>query len=146
MPEASRDRSLGTFGKEKQVFLLTRNPYTESMNYIDTFKTKPPAQQDSEIDDKISGSYHELIHTEAAASATASTNASGWFCDEYYDVEFEIEEDTIVVTLGWHATGDQDSDKGYCGTTISGNATAKINSDGGVTFEDVSAEVDHDDE
>ena len=105
-----------------------------------------PSEQDSEVGTKIADNYHELIHTEEASSATASTNAFGWSCDEYSDVDYTIEEDSISVTLAWQASGDQDQDSGPCGTTIDGNATANIDYEGKVTFQDVSAEVDHGDD
>ena len=110
--------------------------------YIAHLKSLSKEQLDSEIDGKIADSYHELVNSEGASSAIAVTNAFGWGCDEYEVISIELTDDECLVEISWHASGDQDGDKPFCGDTISGTAQAVIDDDEKVSYRDIDAETD----
>ena len=110
--------------------------------YIDKLRRLTKEELENEIDGKIADSYGELINSEGASSAIAVTNAFGWGCDEYEVTNIDVQEDECVVDISWHASGDQDEDKPFCGDSISGTAQAVIDDDGNVSYRDIEAETD----
>jgi hypothetical protein len=54
----------------------------------------------------------------------------------------EFTNDTCVVDISWHASGDQDQDKPYCGDSISGTAQAIIDDDENISYRAIEAETD----
>ena len=110
--------------------------------YIAHLKTLSKEQLDNETDGKIADSYHELINSEGASSAIAGTNAFGWGCDEYEVNSIELTDDECIVSISWHAAGDQDEDKPFSGDAISGTATATIDDDEKVSYSEIDAEAD----
>jgi len=112
-------------------------------DYIKHLNTLSQVELESAIDSKIADSYHDIIHHDAASAAIAETNATGWACDDYGIVDIQLGNDECTVDLTFHAAGDQDPDRGYCGTSISGEAVAVIDHDGDVTYRNISGSVDH---
>lgn len=110
--------------------------------YIKHLKELSQTDREMEVDLKISGSYHELIHEEPVSAVTAQTNATGWTCNNYELGEIQLYGDNCTVDVLFNAAGDHDRDRGYCGTSLSGDAVAVIDDKGDVTFRDVSALLD----
>ena len=77
----------------------------------------------------------------------AETNASDWEVDEMLVGEFNLDVPAGICTVRftYSASGDQEPDRMFFGTTIGGEGSAIISNDGTVEFKDLSASVVHDD-
>jgi hypothetical protein len=102
----------------------------EAGSYLDQLRRLSEKDRMAEVQSKIDDTMHEIIDTEAFSSAMAETNAAPWDVGEcdVTDIQFDDENDTCVVRLMYNASGDQDPDKMYCGTEITGEAVAVIDS------------------
>mgnify|MGYP001174224255 CR=1 FL=1 len=118
----------------------------ENKSYIDYLRTLSEKELDVEIDNIICEITHELIDSDEVNSLIAITNTYAWDCDDYNIEEIEILDTECIVTLYFHASGDQDDDKPFHGNSISGKAEAVIGEDESVYFQKVSAHLDIDDE
>ena len=117
--------------------------FVEQESVIAKLKAMNEAERESTVDAIIADSMHEITESDAFCSQAAMTNAT-WFSVDEYDIEgIEIEGDECVVTLSYGASGEQIEDKAYFGDRITGRAEAVIEWDGDVTYQDVTAEVDH---
>jgi hypothetical protein len=119
---------------------------SQDENYIEFLNRIDEADRNDLIEDKIEKSYYNLIHTEELSSVICATNATGFTCDEYNITEINIDENSCDVSIEFWASGDQDPDHGHCGTALSGSATAHIDCNGIVSYSDISAELDVDEE
>jgi hypothetical protein len=61
---------------------------------------------------------------------------------EIYDVSFE--QGRCRVKVGFSFCGDQDNDKPWCGTEITGECVAWVDEDGDVELSNISADLDRD--
>lgn len=114
------------------------------MPTYDELRAMAPEQLDAAIDELLADNIHEITEDSAFCDCSAGTNADGWMTDDYEttdDPEFDDDDREIRVPVDYHASGEQLEDKGYCGTRITGSATAVINRNGKVSFDDVTAEV-----
>ncbi len=93
------------------------------------------------IDTIIAETITELTEHDLVAGVMAQTNADGWDVDDYSIVNINLATDPIEVTLLFHASGDQIDDKMYSGTKISGNALARIDTNGAIEYEVIDAKV-----
>lgn len=91
---------------------------------------------------KISQTLFDICNYDPVASEIANTNAVGWGVDVFDVLDVEIAEDEIRIKIYYQLDGDQDEDKSWHGTEISGEATAVIEQDGSVHYEDITAERD----
>lgn len=94
------------------------------------------------VENKISDTLHDLCNYDEVASEIAMTNAVSWGLDVFDVLEVEIVADEIIVHVEYQLHGDQEEDKPWCGTTVSGAATAVISLDGTVEYRDITAERD----
>ena len=84
---------------------------------------------------------NNLLDVDEVASVIATSNAFGWSVDDYSIGKVDIDNNIVVAQLSFHASGDQDPDKMYCGDEIEGCATVLIDEEGCVEFEDVMASM-----
>lgn len=100
----------------------------------------------SAVDDKIADAQQSILDDDVVSGLMAETNAMGFSVDDYHIESIDFDESGCRVTLSWHASGDQDEDRPYHGSKISGTAVAVIDDNGGVEFEEISGDIDRDDE
>lgn len=94
-----------------------------------------------EVDSLVANSNHAIVEDDKVNSEIASTNACGWWLDDYNIESIEKHGDrTITAEMTFHLTGDQDEDRMYSGTEIHGRATVTISEDGDVSYEVTEAE------
>jgi len=96
------------------------------------------------VDSYIADSKDDILEDETVASLMADTNTGAWDVDDYQvtDVSIDEEAGTIIVSLGFTATGEQDTDRPFSGDTISGTAEATIDTKGKVTYVVENAETE----
>jgi hypothetical protein len=116
--------------------------------YVAFLKTLNPQELANEIDRHVADQSDDVIDSEEASSAVASTNASGFYVDDYHvtNIVIDDEEKECRIELTWHATGESDPDKSYFGDEIAGTAVAILDDSGDFRFEEVSAARDDDEE
>lgn len=115
-------------------------------DFVEYVRTLGKAQIESEIDSKIADASDGIVDDDAFCDEMAGTNATGWHVDDYRIKSVDVQCDPIKVQLDYHASGEQLDDKSYCGTEISGTATATIDREGAVSFKEVTAEVETEEE
>ena len=91
---------------------------------------------------KISDTLFDICGSDPVASEIASTNALGWGVDVFDVLDVEIGDNEIRAKIEYQLCGDQEDDKPWCGTEISGKATAVIGADGTVEYRNITAERD----
>ncbi len=97
----------------------------------------------NEIDDVISNNKHELIESDEVNQVVVATNTYGWTVDDCPIIDYEIIDDKIAVNISFHCSGDQDNNKPFSGNKIRGTATAIIDNNRNVNFEDITAEIEY---
>lgn len=96
-----------------------------------------------EVDSIIANTNASILGDDTVNSEIASTNACGWWLDDYEVESIDKNPDgTITVEMTFHLSGDHDDDRMYSGTEITGKATATIAEDGDVSYEVTEAEKD----
>src|SRR5262249_14796503 len=120
----------------------------EAGNYIDQLRGLSDADRRTEVEDRIGDTKHQIIESEAFCCTMAETNASDWDIDEYEvtGIDIDKENDRCLVRLTYKASGDQDPERMYYGTDITGEVEAVIDGRGDVIYQNVTAEVDHGDD
>lgn len=112
------------------------------INYISYLTSLSSTEHETEIDEKISDSVHEIIYSKEFLSESTDTNATGWVVDDYEITGITFNKGVCIVSLDYKASGEQDEDRPSCGSSISGTAKATIDSSGNVTYGDITASVD----
>jgi hypothetical protein len=112
------------------------------VSYVDELRQLSEEALRDEIETKIADTGHDLTDVDCVASEIATTNAVGWGLDTFDVEEIEFVQGTVEVRISYQLTGDQEDDKSWHGTEISGNALAIINGDGEVSYTDVTASRD----
>ena len=108
-------------------------------DYINYLRNLQDTELGIEIDNIIGEVSHELLNHDAVVSKISMTNAFGWYCDEYMVENIEFSDTECIVTMYFHATGEQDEDKVYHGTSLTGTADAVIDAQENVHFQNVTA-------
>lgn len=109
--------------------------------YIAMLRTLTPEQLSNELEGHLSEGMNAIIDSEAVGSAIAETNASGFYVDDYHVTKTAFDETATEcrISVDWHASGDSDPDKTYCGDEIVGTAVVILNDRGQLKFEDIAA-------
>jgi hypothetical protein len=129
-----------------QSLIALSNEARTPTNYIHYLKGLTEAGRETAIDEKIAETNHEILDSEAFASAIAETNATGWGVDEYEIEEINLGDKECIVRLSYSASGDQEEDKMYSGDKATGTAEAVIDSQGAVEYREITAEIAHEHE
>jgi len=96
---------------------------------------------EEEVDSRIADTHQCLIDDELICSLMAETNACDWYVDEYEILGIEVEDEAVRAKISFHAVGDSDLDRPYCGHEISGTAQVEIDEFGHVSYSEVEAKV-----
>ncbi len=115
--------------------------------YVEYLKDLSEEDLHWEIDSKIADTQYDLLENEYVCGTMAETNATDWQIDNYEIRDVDIDDQRAKVEITFHATGEQDDehDRAYYGTRISGTAMVEINEFGEVRYTVHEAEVDDDD-
>lgn len=106
--------------------------------YVERLRAANLSERLAEIDSKLADEVHRIIDDDFVVGVIAGTNATGWHVDDYSIKEITFtEQGECQVFIDWHATGDQDDDKPYHGTAVSGSAIAIISEVGHVRFNSI---------
>lgn len=118
--------------------------------YIKHLQSLSPIDLGREIENKISDNFPRLVDEDAVSSAMAETNATGWGMETYTILdkpeELDLTGNTVDVRISCEGSGEQDEDKPWCGDAMEVEATAIIDDNGGVDFEDVTPSLNWPDE
>lgn len=105
-------------------------------------KALPKEELMSWAESKIDDTLHDICNYDSVASEIAMTNAVGWGVDVFEVLDVEVGNGEIRASVQYELCGDQEDDKAWHGTSISGEATAVITPDGTVSYENITAERD----
>lgn len=114
----------------------------DDAGYLAFLRSLSKEELDFEVDSKIADTQHEILEADEVISKMAETNSVGYGIDEYEVVLVEMLENECKVRVRYSAVGDQDEDKPFSGSKITGEAVAVIDSRGEVKYSDVKAEID----
>ena len=107
-------------------------------------KADDEERTNAEREQIVADNIDVIIDSEEISALTASTNASGWSCDEINIEDVSTSDGVESLEISFIITGEQDEDKPCTGTSIHGTCTGNIEADGHITFEDIDAEIDFD--
>jgi hypothetical protein len=128
-----------------EVALMTRTRSVRAAkrlgSYIQYLNTLNEQALQHEVDSRIADTHYRLIDDELICSLMAETNACDWYLDDYEILNIEVEDESATVSISFHATGESDLDRPYCGDEISGTAQAQIDEFGDVSYTKVEADV-----
>ena len=98
----------------------------------------------AEMEDFIHGRVHELVNHDEVNNLIAGTNAVGWGLDVYDISNCRYENGQFVADLEFSICGDQEDDKPWHGTTISGDCLVVVDKDKNVRFTNIEAVLETD--
>jgi PIN domain len=108
---------------------------------------KPVASaHESEVEGLVEEALHDLLNSEEMSSLIAQTNTSGWACDQFEVGTVEVSDGIWTVQVFFSFSGEQDEDKPWSGNTISGNCVMEIDREKKVTFSELEADVERDED
>ena len=91
---------------------------------------------------KVDKTLFDICNYDEVAGEIAMTNAVGWGVDVFDVLDVEVFADDIRARVEYQLCGDQEDDKPWHGTEISGETTAVISPNGTVDYRDISASRD----
>ena len=101
-------------------------------------------EMQGEMEALIEQRVHDLVNADAVNDLIANTNAFGWGLDVYDLFNGRFENGRFVGQLEFSISGEQDDDKPWHGTTISGNCLVAVDMEKNVTFSHIEAELEGD--
>jgi hypothetical protein len=110
--------------------------------------TIKPAADDltDEMEDLIHAEMPHLVNHDEINALIASTNAVGWGLDVYDINKGRFEQGKFIAEVEFSICGEQEDDKPWHGTTISGCCRATVDKDRNVWFSHMEASLDEDSE
>ena len=114
-------------------------------SFIAKLKAMSEIDRDSTLDALVADSAHEITESDEFCSAQATSNATWFGIDEYEIEDIEIGQDDCTAKLSYGASGEHLEDKPHFGNRSTGEADVVFDWDGGITFQNVSAQIDHGD-
>lgn len=114
------------------------------MNWIDEFTALSDEKQKEEIKSKIADAQASLINDRARTDLLNEDNWDSWDSIDAIELEefgIDVEARKCTVKFRWASYGPKDEDDER---NLHGGATAIINEDGNVEYEDTYAEFDDD--
>ena len=93
-------------------------------------------------DSRVAETIEQVSDSEAVSSAIAMTNATGCGVELHEVTDVKLAPDGIRARVTFQLLGDQDDDKPWHVTEISGEARVHIDSDGEVTYTNITADRD----
>lgn len=119
----------------------TQNGSPESDDFAE-LKALPKEELMSWAEWKVDQTLFDICNYDPVASEIASTNAVGWGVDVFDVLDVEVGDNEIRAGITYQLCGDQEDDKPWYGTEISGEATAVISPDGTLVYQNITAERD----
>jgi hypothetical protein len=102
--------------------------------------------QQDEIEAIIDASIHDLLDTDEISSLIANSNATGWGIDTSDLQNVRAKDGKWFADLHFTISGEQDDEKVWYGSSISGSCVAVVDADKTVTFTAIEAEMDDGDD
>jgi hypothetical protein len=124
---------------------MSDNNSPQARNESDDFaelKALPKEELMSWAEWKVDQTLFDICNYDEVAGEMAMTNALGWGVDVFDVLDVEIGDNEIRAEVEYQLSGDQEDDKPWHGTEISGTATAVIRPDGSVHYRNITAERD----
>lgn len=109
--------------------------------FIERLRAMSTDERDEELRNRIDDATGAIIESDLFSHLIARTNATAWGIDEFDIDDVDIRPDKIQVAITFSASGAQEDDRGLAGDMARGSATATLDDDGVVGFEDIEAEV-----
>jgi hypothetical protein len=109
---------------------------------FEELKALPKEELMSWAEWKIDETLFDICNYDEVAGEMAMTNALGWGVDVFDVLDVEIGDNEIRAKVEYQLCGDQEDEKPWHGTEISGTATAVISPDGTVDYRNITAERD----
>lgn len=106
----------------------------------------PVSARQSEIEGLVESAIYGLLNGEEMSSLIARTNTCGWACDGYDLENIEVKDGIWRAEVSFSFSGEQEDDKPWHGDSISGRCVVEIDKDKRVTFSEVEASLDSDDD
>lgn len=100
---------------------------------------------ENEIESLVGDALHGLLNGEMS-SLIARTNTCGWGCDTFDLEKAEFKDGVWTADVLFSFSGEQEDDKPWHGDTISGRCVVEIDRDKKVTFSELDASLDSDEE
>lgn len=144
----TKNETITLMNISRRIFDEIVRDYSEEFqeNYISYLKGLSEDELEAHIDSIVGEMTYELENEDSVSSSIASTNAFGWYCDDYHIDAIDILEDKIIIKISFHMTGDQDPDRAFHGNDINGIAELVITEEEDKYFQNVWAARDTYDE
>ncbi len=97
-----------------------------------------------EMEDLIDEHVHEIVDSEKLCDLIANTNAFGWGLDTHNVSNGRFENGKYTADVEFSVCGQQDDNKPWHGTTISGQCIVTVDKDKSVTFSRIEAYLEED--
>jgi hypothetical protein len=101
---------------------------------------------ESEIESLVGDALHGLLNGEEMSSLIARTNTFGWGCDTFDLEKAQLRDGVWTADVVFTFSGEQEDDKPWHGDTISGRCVVEIGRDKKITFSELEASLDSDEE
>jgi hypothetical protein len=102
--------------------------------YLQGLSTKELA---AVVERRVADARDVLVDDDAVATRLAQSNSTMWGCDEFDISDVQLSGVECRAKVRFHASGEPDADRMYCGSELYGSATVVIDNWGHVGFEDV---------
>jgi len=112
------------------------------MSLLDELKQLSSDELQQWADSRVSETIDQISDSDAVASEIAMSNATGWRVELHEVTEVKLTADGVRARVTFKLSGDQDDDKPWHGTEISGEARAHIDPEGEVTYTEINADRD----
>jgi hypothetical protein len=120
---------------------MTKDGTTESDDF-EELKSLSKEELLSWAEWKVSDSLLDICNTNEVAGEMAMTNALGWGVDVFDVLDVEVEDDEIQARVEYQLCCDQEEDKPWHGTEISGEVTVVFRPDGSVHYRNITTKRD----
>jgi hypothetical protein len=102
----------------------------------------PPNEFQAELEDLIGERVHELVNRGEINDLIANTNAVGWGLDVYDINNGRFDKGKFIAEVEFSICGDQEDDKPWHGTTISGCCRVIVDKNKNVRFTQIEASLE----
>lgn len=113
----------------------------QGRDFVGFLKGLSDKERASHIEDLIAETDHEILNDEIVCGLMAETNAFDWDCSGCELLKAEFAPGKCLATVSFSLSGEQDEDKPFGGTRISGTCVAEISEDQSVQYEVTEASV-----
>jgi hypothetical protein len=94
----------------------------------------------------VGESLYNLLNGEELSTLMAGTNTDGWGLDSFELENVELIDGMWTAQVYFSFSGDQNEEKTWCGDTITGSCIVEMDRDKRITFSEIDAQVDREDD